>query len=1197
MPSKELQFTNLHQHSCYSNVWWMLDAAWTVSQIVQQCKTVGYKSACLTDHWAVWWHIRLIRECKENGLKPICWCEMYVVDDIQVLKDVRDKVKLKESDTILTDENQEYSEERKFQARIKNHFNVLAMNQQGLEDLWELVTYSNLEWMYFKPSVDWKMLYEKRQNLMFWTACEVWPLWRTLDKFYHQLNQQIRLITPELEEPLDTLNENLAILKKDIKTLRWELKELEKSNKLTEDITNEYYIKIKDKKDEMYELEEEFNTLKETIHQQHQEEIQQLTDTVYQEAKNALREKLSFLYWLFEDHLYVEIIAVPEKRARWKYVLIYQVAKEMWIPLVATCDSHYPRKEDSVLQDLLYVGNLYRSDKDVRFDDVNRSRYYPELFYIHSSQEIYDRFVETFPEFEESDICDMINNSIRIEERIQYVHEPEVPAVAYIDDELTTDWRHVNLYSKVYSLLIDGWKFRGLDKLPLEKQRQYQDRVKREFEVILNKGYIDYFMIMRDIMDFCDKWRPFVENFDRWYQINGHKFESLSKDNLKQQLQQSWMFDFREPIGTWIARWSAWGSLVAYLLRITNIDPMPGGLLFERFIDYTRGDVYYHLNFDSYTKDQFLLEFPTEDLQRLNELEWRYWKLLSIDRIIQFCQQNPYYNKLQVLREKWLLNHNQPFSREKEYFFTLFDKFTNKQIWQSYTNSSNSILAWMLWITTQEPTGDYVVRLTDIPDIDSDFEDIRRDEVYTYLQNKYGYENSCRIATYTILKAPSTVDFLSKIFDCSKFDIVKIKDLIDEYCNENKIVELKQSQVDDCFNDPRLFSYIQKYPFLKYVKPLMWQIVATWMHAAGIIVHNNKMSKYWALMKNGDQSVISWDSIEAESLWLMKLDILWLNTVTNLKSINKLVSTRHHWDHHWQRIPDVFKDPKTLELIKRCDMRGLFQLEEKIMLHVSNQIKPDSFEEVVLILAWGRPGPLEDTLEYAEIKHWLKEPYYYDNEKYKAITESSKWKVIYQEDLMKICKELCGYDVSGVNKIRKIVSKVQRDKMKALEPEFIWRLKEYSWFSDELAHKLWLSLVNFWAYAFNKCLAIDMLVTEAEEEDNIDSKTIQDRSEGTKDSINCNNQQYILEQNKIQDLYTRFHLWETWIQLLNQNEHTGELEVDYITDVMESWIKDIYEIELEDGNKVQSSKDHKFKTTNGWKRLEDITEDDYLLVN
>lgn len=1072
--SKEVHYTNLHQHSSYSNLG-MLDAYWTPNQIIDRCIETNASWVALTDHGSVSWHIKLIRGCKKKDIKPLCGCEMYVVDSLQNLKEVRDKIKIKTSDETMSDENQEYKEDEKAKARQKFHFNVFAKNQQWLYDLWKLVSTSWTEGFYFKPSIDWDLLKEKRENLWFWTACEIGPLWRLLDHYQYKIKLEKDKLLTELIDPYDSKQEKIEVLKKEIKKLREERKELDKAKKLTKDTEAIFLEKIKSKKLKIHWIEEEYNKLVEEVEEKRKDEISKITEKHLKDARDSLRERLLELKGYFWDNLYVEVIPEKHKRARWKYLLSYEVAKELDVLVVCANDSHAPRKEDTEYQDLLYTYNLHRSDKEVSFLDEDRSRYTPWLFYIHSAEEMFKRMKDTFPEISEDEIIQMMNNTETIVNSIEIVKEPSVPAVAF---EVLSDKegeRGTNLYRLMQETLHKGWAFRELDNLEPEVKKVYLARVKRELEIILYKGYIDYFMIMADIMDWCDNWRPYIENFERWYNLNwaADKYKEFeSKEALYEHLKNLWMFEYRESIWTWIARWSAGWSLVAYLMRITNIDPMPGDLLFERFIDYTRWDVYYTPNYSKYSKPKFLKEFSEENKNLLDELEKKYRPLID-EKIDELLEKDPWYDKLQILREFWLLDHNQQFSREKEYFYISIDKKIKWEIESSPENNVNSILWWIMWLTSQEPKGDYIVNLTDIPDIDSDFEDERRNEVYLYLQHRYWVVNSCRIATYTFLKAPSAIDLLSKIFDNEKREIVELKQKIEDYVKELGEVELKAKYFEEFFAWEWL-PYLEKYPWLKYAKPLLGQVTAWWMHAAWMIVHNQPVSKYWAIYWNKDKdtgemmTVICWDSVEAESMGLMKLDLLSLNTVTNVKRINKIVEERHWFKHHWQRIPWVFQDKKTKELVQRADNVGLFQLEWKIMTHLSKLVKPTEFEEIVFIAAWWRPGPLQDAMEYWEIKFWKKEPFYYDNEIYKSITERWWGKVIYQEDLMKMSKLMCWYDDKMVWYIRKLVSKVKREEIKALEPDFISRLKEHAWMSDEHAHRLWEALKNFWAYAFNK---------------------------------------------------------------------------------------------------------------------------------
>lgn len=1214
IPEDLPKYHNLHAHSSFSNINWFLDGYWTPMEMIKRGLDIWYEAMALTDHGSVSGHIQLIRGCKEKWIKPLCWCEMYVVDSLDTVKKVRDKIAEKEKDKAVTDEFQTYSESDIAKAKERAHFNVIAKNQRGLHDLWKFVSLSWTEGYYYRPTIDWKELAKKPDNCWFWTACEIWPLWRVLDHYDYNFKQELLNLIPYLNEYDEEHKNLLKEYKRNINQLIVQLKEIKKGDYKDEDLLN-IEEQLADIKEERYYSIIEYDTIRKQLtewnlsylyslpeladkYDEYRELEKTLPDTIkdlrnkmLEEGEKGVEEKLKELHSYFWDNLYVEIIPEKAERARWKFLLIHKVAKKLWIRILCTNDSHSPWLEDTFYQDLLYAWNIRRWDESIRFEDKDRSRYSPETFFIHSKEQMYERMVDCFPEFSKEDIYEMMENTYYIVQNTETVHEEAVPAVAYFDINQKEGERHTNFYSLIQKKLIDGWKFRNFDSLSLENKKIYWERVKRELNVILNKWYIDYFLIMADIMDWCDNGRPFIENFDKWYELNGHssKWEKYSKEECFNILNSLWKFDKREPLGTWIARWSAWWSLIAYLLRITNIDPIPGWLLFERFIDYTRWNVYYEYHDLTYTKKQFKEEYIEENLDRLTLLEEKYKPLVQ-KKIDELLERDPWYDKLQCNREFWLLDHNQQFTREKEYFYTCLEKLENNLITPSSTNESNSIFTWLMWLTTKEPEWDFVVSLTDIPDIDSDFEDIRRNEVYEYLQHRYGIMNSCRIATYGKLKAFSAIDLLSKIFFQNPKDIKELKEKVDLYLKEKDKSSLKADMVDDFFSlEDKWLPFIQKYPWLSYLKKLLDQTVSLGMHAAWMIVHNNQMSNYWATYITKDRetweqmTVICWDSIEAESLWLMKLDILGLNTVTSIKRINELVQERHWWDHHWQRIPNILDDPKTKQGMEKSDMVWLFQLEWSIMTFLSKEIKPSSFHEVVTIAAWWRPWPLDSAIKIAPIKFWEAEPYYYNNKTYEEITKDTYWILIYQEDIMAVSKKICGYDDKMVWYIRKLISKMKQDEVEKLEPDFIERLIKNWWLSEMDAKWLWSTIKSVWNYCFNKCLHKDSKI-----------KVIVEQS-----TLFSSDQEIELT---IEDLYLYKHLHDKLyhpiiIKSLTYNEETKELEYDEIKDIYSSWEKEIYELELEDGTIIKSSKDHKFLTNRWWLRLEEITEDDYLYTN
>lgn len=170
------------------------------------------------------------------------------------------------------------------------------------------------------------------------------------------------------------------------------------------------------------------------------------------EAKEELKNRILELKEKFGDSFYIEIIPVPDKRARWKYLMIHEAAKELGCLIICTNDSHAPTKEDTIYQDIIYCAGQRRSNPKAIYNSPDRNRYTPGLFYIHSAEEMLTRMKEVFPEISEEDILSMMENTEVISKGIEIVEEPKVPAVAYSHINDTEDEK-LNLYTEIQRLI------------------------------------------------------------------------------------------------------------------------------------------------------------------------------------------------------------------------------------------------------------------------------------------------------------------------------------------------------------------------------------------------------------------------------------------------------------------------------------------------------------------------------------------------------------------------------------------------------------------------------------------------------------------------------------------------------------------------------------------------------------------------
>ena len=523
-----------------------------------------------------------------------------------------------------------------------------------------------------------------------------------------------------------------------------------------------------------------------------------------------------------------------------------QLAKEYGLGLVATNDLHYVRRQDAEAQDVLLC---LQTGSTV--DEPNRMRFPNDQFYLKSYKEMAEKF---------SDCPEALANTNLIAERCNVELEfgklllPEfaVPegfdAVSYL--------RHLCEESLV-------------KKYPQANQEVW-DRLDFELKIINQMGYACYFLIVWDFIKYCR------EN------------EIL--------------------VGP--GRGSAAGSIVAYLLGITNIEPIRYALLFERFLNPER---------------------------------------------------------------------------------------------------------------------------VSMPDIDTDFCYVNRDKVLDYVVRRYGQERVAQIVTYGTLQARAAIRDVGRALGMSYGSVDRVAKMMPKELGItlDKALRISNDLRALYDNDEEVRRLID---LAKSVEG-MPRNVGT--HAAGVIIAPADLKDYVPLQLGAEGSVITqYDKDKLEGLGLLKMDFLGLRTLTvigdSIRNIKETTGEVIDIDN----IP--LDDKKTCKMLCAGDTYGVFQLESKGITKLVVDLAPESFEDLIPLVALYRPGPLgtgmaEDFIagrhghRTAEILHPLMEP----------ILKDTYGVILYQEQVMQITSALAGFSLGQADILRRAMGKKKAKELDSMRAEFI----------------------------------------------------------------------------------------------------------------------------------------------------------------
>ena len=359
----------------------------------------------------------------------------------------------------------------------------------------------------------------------------------------------------------------------------------------------------------------------------------------------------------------------------------------------------------------------------------------------------------------------------------------------------------------------------------------------------------------------------------------------------------------------------------------------------------------------------------------------------------------------------------------------------------------------------------------DLPDIDIDFEDARRHEVKEYLENKYGWNKVGCLPTFAVFQGKSAMDDIGRVFQIPFKVIDQVKTAIIERSGGDSRASFT---LEDTFNST-VFEYpkeaMQKYPEMKYAIQIEGQIRQMGQHAAGVVISNNPLTDVCAIYKVKDNHVISLEYKDASDIGLLKIDILGLNTLSVISYATKLIKENHKKDIDIYKVP--LDDPKVYKAFRDGKLFGIFQFDGQAVNQVCRQIAPHDFESLSAISALARPGPLNsgNTTEYI-LRKSGKQEVTYVHPIMEGITSDSYGIVIYQEQVMRIMREIGDMSWKDTSEIRKLISKSQGvEKFNTFKDKFMPGALAHG-LSQSVADKIWDEMCSYGSWSFNKSHSI-----------------------------------------------------------------------------------------------------------------------------
>lgn len=359
-----------------------------------------------------------------------------------------------------------------------------------------------------------------------------------------------------------------------------------------------------------------------------------------------------------------------------------------------------------------------------------------------------------------------------------------------------------------------------------------------------------------------------------------------------------------------------------------------------------------------------------------------------------------------------------------------------------------------------------------MPDIDIDFADVHREEVINYVKNRCGEDHVAHIATFQTIGAKQALRDIGRVYDIDTRIIDTLSKLIiDPRWNLGDAYRKNEKFKHYVDNDPIYFDVVR---LANKIEGLVRQ---SSLHASGIIINDEPLDKILPIMHDEHVGYVSEYEMGAlERQGFLKMDFLGITNLTTINEILSLLKERENILLTFDEIP--YDDIASIELIKNNLTMGIFQLEQSSMKQAIQKIKPSTFNDVVDVLALGRPGPKNEIERYVRRKKGIEKITYLD-ECLEPVLRSTYGILIYQEQIIQIVRIYAGLSLGQADSFRRAISKKKPAELIALEKMFLDGAKRNG--RDENQAKTIFNLIkDFAGYGFNKShsVAYAMIATK-----------------------------------------------------------------------------------------------------------------------
>ncbi len=465
------------------------------------------------------------------------------------------------------------------------------------------------------------------------------------------------------------------------------------------------------------------------------------------------------------------------------------------------------------------------------------------------------------------------------------------------------------------------------------------------------------------------------------------------------------------------------------------------------------------MNFDSAVK---IPEFEAES-GRDNSL---YLRELSFNGLHRLYGENVTKNIVDRLEYELRIINEKHFT---DYFLIVWDfiryaREHNVPVGPGRGSGAGSLCAYCIGITGIDPIKYNLMferflnpERVSMPDFDVDFCIEGRQSVKDYVVRKYGEDKVAEIIAFDTLKAKAAIRDISRVLGLPYSLGDKIA----------KLVDPRMKLADSLRESKELMSMYSADKSVKRLIDLAMKLEGmprhTSTHAAGVVISAVPLDELVPLQKNDSTIITQYTMTHLESLGLLKMDFLGLRNLTVIRdAVNVIRKTEPDFDIG--RIP--VDDSRVFEMLAKGDTAGVFQFESAGMTKQLIELVPERLEDLIVIISLYRPGPMKSIPTYIRNK---RDPgkITYLHPLLSEILEDTHGVMVYQEQVMEICRKLAGYSYGHADVVRRAMAKKKHEEMLRERESFVSGAVANG-VSEEIADRIFAEMVSFASYAFNK---------------------------------------------------------------------------------------------------------------------------------